>query len=180
MRRPVVTERRHRENAVLRERFRELEERWNRVHPPMALDDLLATGRANGDQHLIKPLNDGRTVLETYRPNILLIGPQPTVRHVLQITLRSAVRPVVTCSARSFTLPDPPVGTLVLCDAEFLNRVAQRRLYAWLLRTSSHPQVITTASVPLFPLVIRNAFDDALFYRLNTVALRLGPPSADS
>jgi transcriptional regulator of acetoin/glycerol metabolism len=46
-------------------------------------------------------------------------------------------------------------------------------LFEWLDSTSSGTQVVSTASAPLLPLVEAGAFDDALYYRLNTVYVDL-------
>jgi transcriptional regulator of acetoin/glycerol metabolism len=41
------------------------------------------------------------------------------------------------------------------------------------LASSNRPQVVSTASAPLLPLVEAGVFNDALYYRLNTVYIDL-------
>jgi hypothetical protein len=174
MRYRPATERRHTCNAGLREHFRQLEARWNRVHPSIPVADLRAVNGTVRDEDALSLLalsDDWRRVLETKRPNVIVIGPPTKVTPVLTLLARSVAQPMVSCTARNPVLPETAVGTLVLHDADRLTRLDQDRVYGWLSCAVDAPQVITTTSVPLFPLVMRNAFSDALFYRLNVVCL---------
>ena len=64
-------------------------------------------------------------------------------------------------------------GTLLLRNVAALNRIEQERLRDWLARTSD-TQVVATNTTPVFPLVERGAFLDALYYRLNMTYLEVG------
>jgi hypothetical protein len=81
------------------------------------------------------------------------------------------MQPIVWCDSSPLILPTRQVGTLAVLHVERLGPVDQQLLYAWLSCAAPRPQVITTASVPLFPSVVRGTFNDALFYRLNEVCL---------
>jgi transcriptional regulator of acetoin/glycerol metabolism len=71
----------------------------------------------------------------------------------------------------------PPPGhpaTLVLHDVSELTHVEQRRVLAWLDQADGRIRVISTTAVPLWPRVSTGAFNDVLYYRLNTVCVDLG------
>ena len=68
--------------------------------------------------------------------------------------------------------------TVIFYDIDRLPTRAQEQLVKWLDRVARHTQVISTANRPLMPLVTSGDFTDALYYRLNTVYIELGPPSA--
>src|SRR5690242_19727745 len=161
---PVVMERRRSWNAGLRERFQRLEERWNRLHPPISLSDVAVVASAEFE---------ALTSYGRYRPNVLLTGSPPHVTEILIRLLRSAIAPVDACRAGSLALPNRMVGALVIHDAERLGRDEQERLFGWMSYASGRTQVITTTSLPLFPLVVRNEFSEPLFYRLNEVCFVL-------
>jgi hypothetical protein len=170
--RPI--ERRHSWNSGLRQRFRRLEERWNRAHPPIVIVEAPADSPSGDDRDewtgLGIPVQE-RHLFETARPNVLVVGSGPTVTRVLHVLERVCIQPVVSCDSSPLALPTRQVGTLAVLHVERLGLVDQQLLYAWLSCTVPRPQVITTASVPLFPLVVRGTFNDALFYRLNEVCL---------
>jgi hypothetical protein len=107
--------------------------------------------------------------------NVLLVGPERRVEGLVNVHVpeTSAVL-VVRCQDGPPRLPpaSSPVGSMVLRDVDFLTPTEQRRLFEWLDSTSG-TQVVSTASAPLLPLVEAGAFDDALYYRLNTVYVDL-------
>ena len=170
--RPI--ERRRSWNAGLRQRFQRLEERWNRAQPPIVLVDPPEDNPSGDDRDEWTGLGfpvEQRRVFETARPNVLVIGSDPPVTRVLQVLERVCMEPIVWCDSSSLTLPTRKVSTLAVLHVERLGLVDQQLLYAWLSCAAPRPQVITTASVPLFPSVVRGTFNDALFYRLNEVCL---------
>lgn len=170
--RPI--ERRRSWNTALRQRFRRVEERWNRVHPPIVIGEPPADSQSGEDRDEWTGLGipvQLRHVFETARPNILVIGSGPTVTRVLHVLERVCTQPVVSSDSSSLTLPTRQVGALAVLQVERLGRVDQQLLHAWLSCAEPRPQVIATASVPLFPAVVRGTFSDALFYRLNEVCL---------
>jgi len=166
-------ERRRSWNASVRDHFRELEEQWNRAHPPLAI--VHCPPRAQAAE---EPPQSGSVVLppeclsilETRRPNLLLIGPAGPIAAVMQVIERSLIRPVVSCHAGRLAVLPQRIGTLVVHDADRLSRDQQAELHSWLNRHADK-QVITIAMEPLFSLVVRNLFSDVLFYRLNAVSL---------
>ena len=170
--RPI--ERRRSWNTRLRQRFLRLEERWNRAHPPIVIVDPPADSPSGDDRDewtgLGIPVQE-RRVFETARPNVLVIGSGPPVTRVLHELERVCMQPIEWRDSSPLTLPTRQVGTLAVLHVERLGPVDQQLLYAWLSCAAPRPQVITTASVPLFPSVVRGTFNDALFYRLNEVCL---------
>jgi hypothetical protein len=171
--RPFI-ERRRSWNAGLREHFRQLEESWNRAHPPLAVDVRDEVKAAQ------KPHNPSRWVsehelkiLEATRVNMLLIGLRRRTSIVLRGIEESLAPPVLPVRAGHLVLPERAIGTLVIHDVDHLSRQEQDALNRWVV---SHPeqQVIATASGPLFPLVARNRFSDVLFYRLNILTVIVG------
>ena len=167
--RPFV-ERRRSWNAGLREHFRQLEESWNRAHPPLAVVDVRDDVKATQQPHY---LPDELKLLEKARVNLLLIGLRRKTSLFLRRIERSLAPPVMPVRAGHLVLPERAVGTLVIHDVDHLTRQEQDALNGWVV---SHPeqQVIATASGPLFPLVARNQFSDVLFYRLNTLTVIVG------
>ena len=168
--RPFV-ERRRSWNAGLREHFRQLEESWNRTHPPLAVVDVRDDVKTT--QQSRYRLSDELTILEKARVNLLLIGLRRKTSLVLRRIEPSLTPPVMLVRAGHLVLPERAAGTLVIHDVDLLTHQEQNALNGWVV---SHPeqQVIATASGPLFPLVARNRFSDVLFYRLNTLTVIVG------
>jgi hypothetical protein len=75
-------------------------------------------------------------------------------------------------------LPVEPVGTLVVPNVDGLDHEQQHQLMRWLDVTSGTAQVISTTAQPLFPLVKRGIFLEALYYRLNTIRVDLHHPNS--
>jgi hypothetical protein len=168
-----AVERRHSWNAGLRERFRQLEDRWNRAHPAIGIDgdqSELFADDPDGWASLGIPVRERHTCA-TRRPNVLIIGSGPGVGRVLLRLERSCSRPLVAAAASPLRLPTDGVGTLFVLNAEHLTPIDQQHLYAWLTCAKPKPQVFTTTTVPLFASVVRGTFIDALFYRLNEVCV---------
>jgi hypothetical protein len=61
----------------------------------------------------------------------------------------------------------PTTGTLVLYNADRLDRQEQRDLLAWLDATHGTVRVVSVSARPIFPLVTQGVFLDTLYYRLN-------------
>jgi hypothetical protein len=114
-------------------------------------------------------------LLRSARPNVLLVGPPSSVKRLLDAIIPFCRPPIVESQGTRLTLPPPPIGTLVLQGADQLSAANQHRLHHWLLDADSSLQVISTASSPIFPLVQRKLFRDALYYRLNVMCLNVGP-----
>ena len=108
--------------------------------------------------------------------NVLLVGPAGRVEDLVTLHLRDVTADlVIRCQDAPPQLPpaSSPVGPVVLRDVDFLTRSEQHRLSEWLDSTTNRIQVVSTASAPLLPLVEAGAFNDALYYRLNTVYVDL-------
>ena len=58
-------------------------------------------------------------------------------------------------------------------DIDELDADGQALLFDWLESASAERQIVCTASDSLLPLVNAGAFDPGLYYRLNTVSIRL-------
>jgi hypothetical protein len=111
-------------------------------------------------------------VLRTRRPNVLIAGTYDTTEAVVA-TLLPYLRPPVYCWTPDASLPAPhEVSTLLVRDVATLSLDQQHALLSWLdLAGAGHAQVVSTAALPLFPLVEHGEFLEALYYRLNTVRL---------
>jgi hypothetical protein len=175
MRAHGVTERRHDWNEDLRDRFRQLEERWNRLHPPLAFDDMQDSSAPVGDDELsaLAISDENLQVLRTHRPNVLLEGAEWKVTRVADLLTRFARTPIVAYGKGCLRSFDGAIGTLLVSRADRLDDEDQAELFGWLAYGAWRAQVITTATVPLLPLVVRQQFSDALFYRLNQMYLIL-------
>ena len=107
--------------------------------------------------------------------NLLLTGRNDAVQLLLRTLLGHVRKPVTTWSPREpFVLPaiEHP-GTLVLREVSALSIQQQRRLLEWSDEGRRNPQVISTTSAPLLPLVRAGTFNETLYYRLNTVFIDL-------
>jgi transcriptional regulator of acetoin/glycerol metabolism len=87
---------------------------------------------------------------------------------------RPAMREPVRWAANTTLLQAEPGHTLILTDVNALDDAGQQ----WLLQQLNEPdgadtQVISLSSVPLYSLVETNRFDAALYYRLNTIHLKI-------
>jgi hypothetical protein len=114
-------------------------------------------------------------VARTAHVNVLLVGfPGLTERTV------DALRPylcepiAVWHPVHQLVLPqNESNGTLILHDIGSVRRDDQRRLCDWLEATAGRTRVVSTARLPLFPLVTAGEFAEALYYRLNTLLCEL-------
>jgi Sigma-54 interaction domain len=108
--------------------------------------------------------------------NVLVVGPDPLVKSVLNLVAPDAKRDTaVQCQAGRLRLPQvsPQPAMVVVRDVDALTPAEQRKLLDWLEAASSRMQVVSTAAVPLLPLVQADAFNDTLYYRLNTIYIDL-------
>jgi hypothetical protein len=112
----------------------------------------------------------------TTRTNVLIVGPESLVRSALGLaTSELKADATVQCGHDRLQLPAPasPASTVVVRDVDILTPGEQRRLLEWLGSSNTRTQVVSTASVPLLPLVEASSFDDTLYYRLNTIYIDL-------
>ena len=121
------------------------------------------------------PLPEWRALL-CHHPNLLLEGPRFDVEETL-VALATDFYP------RQISWPEGgrcelPVSelreiTIVVREVTALDAGSLDGLRAWLESARRPIQVVTTSSVPLFPLVERRAFPGDLYYRLNTLRFQL-------
>jgi len=113
-------------------------------------------------------------LLSRARPNLLLEGSESALDAALVALTPQLPQPLWTWRAgRSFRLPSEPHGALVLRDVSRMDPDQQHQLLDWLEVAGRRVQVISSTSEPLFPLVERGTFPDALYYRLNVVRVVL-------
>lgn len=108
--------------------------------------------------------------------NVLVVGPNPIVKNVLSMVAPDARRDTaVQCQGGRLQLPQVSSrpAVLVVHDVDALTAAEQRTLLDWLEAASIRTQVVSTASVPLLPLVEAQVFNDTLYYRLNTIYIDL-------
>jgi hypothetical protein len=109
------------------------------------------------------------------KANLLVIGSECVVTNVVRRVIADVPASVVHPEAGRLLLSEtwPHPGPVVVHDVHTLDTIGQLRLCDWLEHGSANQQIISTASVPLLPLVEAGAFDRTLYYRLNTVYVRL-------
>lgn len=127
------------------------------------------------DDTLMNPDEAEWRILRAHRLNVLLEGPAIATNAVLRQLRPHLSEPIRWRQPqRALTLPSEETGALILKDVTALSVDDQRRLLDWIVRTGSQTQIVTTTDRPLFALVTRGLFDEALYYRLNLMLLRIG------
>lgn len=108
------------------------------------------------------------------RFNLLLEGPETSTDAAL-LLLRRYLRGIVYWKRRTAPLEIAPAKarTVVVDGVDTLQQAEQSILLTWMADTDERIQIVSTTTGPLFPLVVRGIFDERLFYRLNTIALRI-------
>jgi hypothetical protein len=106
------------------------------------------------------------------RPNVLIDGPARDADLTLE-QMRPYLRtPLATWAPRDTPrLPTGTFRTLVIRDVDSLNASQQERVARFISRAAGRVQVVSIAGTRLFPLVTCGAFQEHLYYRLNTVLL---------
>lgn len=106
------------------------------------------------------------------RPNVLLIGQEIDTDLTVASITRWGQEQV------AFWSPDPAhqldvsqIETLIVRDVIDLSWAEQIALNEWLAARVDSVRVIATSRTPLFELVERRLFLEALYYRLNVVCL---------
>jgi hypothetical protein len=105
--------------------------------------------------------------------NLLLVGNAGTIRIVLEMLWLELREPILTWRpGQPLELPSPGrAGTLVLHDVSELTDDDQQRVLQWLDETAGRIRVVSTTAARLWPCVKTGAFNDVLYYRLNTVCV---------
>ena len=118
------------------------------------------------------PESSSRALLRT-GANVLAVG-APRLLQVFTETCRAELPPPVAYVSTPAGLAARPGGTVVISDVDRLDADGQRVLRTWLDDPGNLGiRVVSLATEPLFPLVQSGAFDRDLYYRLNTIYLRL-------
>ena len=110
------------------------------------------------------------------RANLLVVGPEPLVRNLLNLVASGTRRDaMVHATTGRLELPASGVrpSTIVVHDVDTLTPSEQQRLLEWLDAATTHSQVISTASTPLLSRVEARTFNETLYYRLNTIYIDL-------
>jgi hypothetical protein len=115
-------------------------------------------------------------VVRYTRANLLLIGPDGPVTAIVRRVVAGSTATVVN-PADVVRLPLShlwaPSGLLVVRDVHTFDANGQALLSDWLSTGSGERQVVSTAATCLLPLVAAGLFDGRLYYRLNTISIRL-------
>jgi Sigma-54 interaction domain len=136
----------------------------------------LATGKRTARDFGVTA--DDWHVLQTARPNILLIGSDRAVAGFLDLLLPLLVPPITQGDTATLALPAHSSGTFILRDVCRLDAAGQQRLVDWLTESGHRTQIISTSSSPLYPLVERGTLSAPLYYSLNVIMLTLRDSSA--
>ena len=107
--------------------------------------------------------------------NVLLTGGHGATREVLARLLRDIGGPILAWyPGERLILPrHPRVGTMILHEVGMLSEEDQLRLLEWLETRARRVQIVSTTSAPLQGSVESGAFNDILYFRLNTVRVDL-------
>jgi hypothetical protein len=107
------------------------------------------------------------------RVNMLLMGPDGVMEYLLDALVPDLREPIGRWSPGDvLLLPPPPlIGTMVLQEVGAMPLEDQLKLLEWLQMAAGRTQVIATTTRPLLRLVQRGQFLEALYYRLNIVAI---------
>ncbi len=113
--------------------------------------------------------------------NLLVIGPATATERIVDRLRPGFEPPVLTWhEGQAFDLPSPSeVGTLILHEVDALTPADQRQLIEWQNRQNRRVQIISTTPSPLFHLVEAGAFDEGLYYRLNTMCVKTNSSSLE-
>ena len=108
-------------------------------------------------------------VAHAARVNLLLVGPHSVTESVVRALWRGD-HAHTWSPGRPLNLP-PGGGLLILHDVGHLSHEDQRRLWQWLESEFTRAQVVSTSRSPLTHRLAAGAFDEALYYRLNTICI---------
>ena len=111
----------------------------------------------------------------TPRTNLLLLGTSDGIGIVLEMLRLEHREPILQWHpGQPLVLPSPgSAATLVLHDVSELTSTDQHRVLRWLDQAARQIRVVSTTAEPLWPSVETGAFNDMLYYRLNTVCVDL-------
>jgi hypothetical protein len=112
--------------------------------------------------------------LTTYerRPNLMIVARGLPVEAVADQVITLCARPILpSLLPGRLNLPARRNGTIVLQNVTSLSRPQQITLDDWIVGGCGDIQIVSIATMPLWPLVQNGDFLEGLFYRLNIVRL---------
>jgi DNA-binding NtrC family response regulator len=132
------------------------------------------------DVSLLQSFRTELASLHVKRLNVLLEGSCRATNAALSL-LQLHMRGSFVCSpTRAFELPSGDVRTLILSNVADLRPADQTRLLAWIDGNGYGTQIISTSEHPLFAAVTSGVFEEALYFRLNVILLRIEPRNASA
>lgn len=138
----------------------------------MPTDSEILRRHQRGRLFQLTPPSDWRATLRI-GANVLVTGSDDALGAFLDAA-RSEMREPIRYAAATLPAALDGVRTLVVTDVDALDRADQQRLRRWLdERRTEDVQIVSMTSAPLYALVEANAFDTALYYRLNTILLEI-------
>jgi hypothetical protein len=138
--------------------------------PSGVLDHVEATPDSAGAWRAHLP--DWNLIIQT-RANALIQGPSEALGQTMAGLGPYLRTPHYTASARNWSLPDAIAGTLFLEHLAESTFEQQNILHDWFGRPGRQVQAITITDRSLFDAIKGGAFLSALYYRLNTIHLKL-------
>lgn len=121
--------------------------------------------------------SDDLRLVVAYQFNAQFVGPDEASRALIDSLRQHFAAPLIEIEVHAHEgLMLPVAGhvrTLVCYHITMLGAAEQHRLMGWLDHAVGRTQVISTASMPILPLVDAGRFNEALYYRLNTLHLDL-------
>ena len=127
------------------------------------------------DRRLARQAHTDLHVVGAPQPNLLLVGTAGAFRMILEMVWLELRDPIVTWHpGQPLELPLSRAGTLVLHDVGELTYDDQHRVLRWLERSAAQIRVVSTSPVSLWPRVKAGAFNETLYYRLNTMCVNMG------
>jgi len=115
--------------------------------------------------------------VSTRQHNALFEGPEHATEGLLLLLEPSLRAPAIWKHAPlALELPTNGCGALVLRNVHELDPREQAALLRWI--ETERKQVISTTTHPLFPLIARGLFDEALYYRLNVTLMKIDSAGA--
>jgi len=110
--------------------------------------------------------------VSTRQHNAIFEGPEEATDDVLRLLQPYLRTPAIWNRApMPLEFPAHGGGALVLRNVCALDRHEQAALLKWL--EVERKQVVATTTEPLFPLVAMGRFDEALYYRLNLMLMKI-------
>ncbi len=144
-----------------------------RLHMQAHVDHLRSTPHLSDGVTL--DLTDWDLILQT-RSNALLQGPPLALKEAITTLERYLQAPQTPASAAQWSLPSGEAGTLFIEHVDECSIEQQHELLEWSTGAAGSVQVITTSERPLYDVVEHGDFLSALYYRLNTIHVRLDAP----